>query len=396
MSSTDPVYNRRGLGLLIALGVVFAAAFTLLSVYGPDFQSGSNGGAHALSPAATGYSAIVKLSSAAGLPATLGRTEQAAQAAGLLVLTPEAGTASGEIRSLVRKRRGAPTLIILPKWQTAPLALHPGWVQSTGQLPLGAAARMGRGLRLDLVLREGVIADGAPLRDSENRGISVPAPRFTRSIAGSNGLDAVLADAAGHMVIGWKARENLYVLVEPDLLNNKGLRTLPAARAGVRLLAALGGARQGGLVFDVTLNGYAANPSLLRTAFQPPFLSLTLALLIAGALACWYGLMRFGAPQTSPRAIAFGKVALVDNAASLIRMAGREDAIAARYAALVGETVAARLHAPAGLDAAAMTGWLEARAAGYATLAHDAAAASGRDQALVAAQNLYRWRERVL
>jgi hypothetical protein len=146
-------------------------------------------------------------------------------------------------------------------------------------------------------------------------------------------------------------------------------------------------------VFDVTLNGFALEQSLLRTAFEPPFLALTLALVVAGALAFWHGLMRFGAPRPAPRAIAFGKVALVDNVASLIRMAGREADVAPRYAQLVGEAVAARLHAPSGLNQRALTAWLEARHPGYAGLAHDAAAADGRDETLAAAQALYRWQE---
>lgn len=395
MTAADPGFNRSSVGLLITLGVVCAAAFALLSAFGGDFKLGSDGGAHALSPAATGFSAIVTLGNAAGLPGRVGRSEQAARAAGLLILTPDENGSSGDIAAIIRKRRGAPVLLVLPKWRTVRKPLEPAFVEALGTVPPTDAVRGLRGLGLRPVLRQGAVRAGVLLRDSEQRGIAVVAPAKTRSLASGGGFDPFLADGVGGMVIGWNARYNLYVLADPDILNNKGLRQLAAARAAVRIVAALGGERPGGPVYDVTLNGFGSDQSFLRTALQPPFVALTVALLIAGGLAVWHGLMRFGVPEPAPRAIAFGKVALVDNVTSLIRMAGREVAVAPRYAALVGDSVAARLRAPAGLDEAATTAWLEMHAPGYAALADAAAAATGRDEALASARALYHWQEKI-
>lgn len=392
----EPTFNRAGLGLLIALGLLFGAAFLLLSAYGPALKPGRDGGAHALSPAATGFSGISTLTMAAGLAGRAGRDEQTAAAAGLLVLTPAPDSAPGDVEALVNSRNGAPVLIVLPKWQTVPMRTHPGWVEKVGEIPPEVAAAPLRDVLPKLRVQTGAVRPNTPLRDRDGQGIVLKAPAATRTLDGTAKLDPVLADDAGQMVLGWTAKTNVYVLADPDLLNNRGLRDAAQARAAVRLLAALGGDRPGGVVFDVTLNGFGLGQSLLRTAFEPPFLALTLAMLIAGALAFWYGLMRFGAARAAPRAIAFGKVALVDNVAGMIRMAGREADVAPRYAQLVGEAVAARLHAPAGLDQRALAAWIEARRPGYAGLAHDAAAADGRDETLAAAQALYRWQEAVV
>src|SRR5512137_1068177 len=120
-ATADTGFNRRGLGVLIAAGLVFGVAFVLLSAFGPDLDKGRDGGAHALSPAGTGYAALVDLARAGGLQARPGRDDISVRSAGLLLLTPAMDTAPETIKTLVRERKGAPTLIILPKWLTRPL-----------------------------------------------------------------------------------------------------------------------------------------------------------------------------------------------------------------------------------------------------------------------------------
>lgn len=391
MSTAEPGFNRRGIALLLGLASGFSLIFTLLLAFGNDLRSGEDGGAHALSPSATGYAGIVDLAAAAGLSGRVGRSEEAAAAAGLLVLTPGEATAATDVETLVDAQDGAPVLVVLPKWRTAPLPLRPGWVQRVGVVSNGRSVVMLRTLLPGLGLAAATLPAGTPLHDAGRR-VAVVAPAGTRTLAPIAGFDPLLADDQGRMVIGWNARHNLYVLADPDLLNNRGMARLAAARAAVRLLAIMGGTAPGGVVFDVSLNGFGTERSLLRSAFAPPLLAVTLSFLIAAGLAGWLGGQRFATPAPPERAIAFGKLALVNNVASLIRMARRD--IVAGYAALVGERVALRLHAPPGLAPAALKDWLEARAPGYAALADRAAAARGGDEALAAAQALHQWQEK--
>src|SRR6185436_15439404 len=65
-------------------------------------------------------------------------------------------------------------------------------------------------------------------------------------------------------------------------------------------------------------------PGLLRLVLEPPFLAMTLALLVAALLAGFHGAIRFGQPRREERTIALGKAALVENSAGLIRLARRE------------------------------------------------------------------------
>lgn len=386
-TAPDTGFNRLGLTILIGFGLVFAAVFVLLSAFGPGMKPGRDGRAHALSVSATGFAGIVRLADAAGLSVRVGRDENAARSAALLVLTPDPGTSPADIEKRVRSRAGTPTLVILPKWNTVPTPLHPGWVESVGTNNPAMSAKLLEKLLPGLAIADNLVPAGARLDHDGGTVIARPAPPGTRSLRPDSGLDAILVDTSGHMVIGWSARHNLYVLAEPDLFANAGIRDLAAARVAAAILADMRADRPGAIVFDVTLNGLGVGRSLLRTAFEPPFLALTLALLVAAMLAAWHGMIGFGTPQPAPRAIAFGKRALVENVASLIRMAGREPAAARRYAALMRSAAATRLHAP-GEDLGPHTDE-------YAALAHAAEIADNRAAALAAAQALYCWQETI-
>ena len=54
-------FDRKVMLLLVAAGAVAFIAALLLAAYAPDLQSGRNGGSHALSKGATGFSGLVRL-----------------------------------------------------------------------------------------------------------------------------------------------------------------------------------------------------------------------------------------------------------------------------------------------------------------------------------------------
>ncbi|MCH3014581.1 hypothetical protein K3W98_14800, partial [Listeria monocytogenes] len=68
---------------------------------------------------------------------------------------------------------------------------------------------------------------------------------------------------------------------------------------------------------------------------------------------------RFGAPRRRERAIAFGKTALIDNAAALVRKAGRQGALGARYGDLVRERAVGVFGVPARLRDGALDAHLD-------------------------------------
>ena len=154
----------------------------------------------------------------------------------------------------------------------------------------------------------------------------------------------------------------------------------------------------GGVAFDLTLHGFGRNPNLLKLAFEAPFLPLTLCVLVAALVAGWHAMLRFGPAAHPQRGVAFGKRALADNGAALLRLARRRHRTGARYAALVRETAAASTGAPAGLSGDALDRYLDRldpAAEPFSHIAARAADAPDTRRLLDAARDLYQWKRTV-
>jgi hypothetical protein len=320
--------------LMLLIGVGAFVALVGLTAYSPELSDGQDGGAHALSRSAVGYAGLARLLADTGTPVVISRgpLPRADIAPGLMIATPAADISPGE---LDRFAPGRPMLIVAPKWTTAPSPLHKGWVFK-GELVASAA--------LTTLLHDGVAGF------QQRKGVSQPVLR------GFGGVDygfgpveslqtatpkagrVIVADEAGRAVL-LELAPNRFLLSDPDLLNNQGLKSLATARSSLAILEALRGG-QGPVVFDVTLNGFGRSRSLLRLALGPPFVGATLCALAAALLMGAHAAARFGAPRRPARAFALGKRALVDNAAVLIRLARREPKMGGRYADLTRRAVA--------------------------------------------------------
>ena len=153
-------------------------------------------------------------------------------------------------------------------------------------------------------------------------------------------------------------------------------------------------------MFDLTLHGVGQKYDLARLLVEPPFLALTLSVLAAAALAFLHGLGRFGPPRTEARAIAFGKQALVDTTAMLLKRAGRIEELGDRYAALMRARAGALLGAPQGLPGEALDRWLDSRdhgeTQGFSRRFKAANEAGNLAQMHEAAQELHDWTTRRL
>ena len=62
----DGAFRRATMLLIVAIGTLAFIATLVLGAYAPDLRSGKNGGAHALSNAATGFSGLVRLAEKTG------------------------------------------------------------------------------------------------------------------------------------------------------------------------------------------------------------------------------------------------------------------------------------------------------------------------------------------
>ena len=214
----SPIRARTML-IVLAVGIVSFAAMLVLGAYAPDLRSGRNGGAHALSNAATGFSGLVTLAEATDHNPVVVRTEQMLDSEDLAVLSPE--KAATNLNKVLALRETRPTLIILPKWKTSASADHRGWVTSSGPVatsePQGVLApewptvvQRQRG--------EGPLLTVAPAAT----GIQFTAPRLLQTISGKR-LTPLITDAQGHIVLARLGDRPLFLLADPDLLSNRAM-----------------------------------------------------------------------------------------------------------------------------------------------------------------------------
>lgn len=384
----ESTFRPRTVLLMIVIGLIGFVGMLVVGAYAPDLRSGRNGGAHALSNAATGYAGLVRLAEATGRNPGIVRDKRLIDTDDLVVLTPENGWV--DMSEVMAGRRTRPTLLILPKWGTMADPDHDGWANYWGLLgrrnaerTLAPATRLhvsyGRSRARWLVSRAGA-----------DWGMRFPALRPLQTFAGK-GFEPLVTDADGRMVVGYSG--SLYILADPDLLDNRGMATAEGARAALEMLDYIGPKEPEGVWFDVTLNGLGHSTSPLKLAFSPPFLAMTLALGAVLVLVGWQAVARFGPPRPRARAIAFGKAALVDNAAMLVRKAGRERGLGARYAQVIRERAAVAFGVPARLRDAALDLYLDRLKgrARFTELAAAAAEAGDRRAVTDAARALHDW-----
>jgi hypothetical protein len=245
---------------------------------------------------------------------------------------------------------------------------------------------------------------GRPARGADIlEGLTMPVPDQPQVISGA-GLTPLVTLAGGGALVARIGSQPHYVVADPDLLNNHGLRTLAGAGAALALIDGLNSTDAEGIGFDLTVNHLgatqAARPSLLRTAFEPPFLAMTLALVAAALLAGLHGAVRFGQARREERAIPLGKAALVENSAGLIRLARREARLGTAYADLVRHEAARTASAPPWLAGDELDAYLDRLSKGdrpgFSALAARLAAARDRHELVAAARALFSWKKDII
>jgi hypothetical protein len=392
-------FNPRIVYGLILLGIAaFAAIIWVMAYGGPERQQQRElSRAQMMSPAAVGFKGLVQL---------VGRVRQAYTISNshdldyedLLVLAIDENSRREDISWVRQQRSARATLIILPKWRTIANLRRGEWVTALGP---GAgnrvAASLGYRLRLVRNPPAGTQASGANLLE----GTDLPAPEFPQVIEGE-GLTPllVLPNGGGTLLAQIEGRPH-YILADPDMLNNHGIRDPARARAALALLDALNATDANSINFATFTDVAAAREStgLLRLVIEPPFLAMTLALVIAALLAGFHGAIRFGQPRREERTIALGKAALVENSAGLIRLARREVHMSVAYADFVQQETARAVGAPPGLSGEALDAYLDRLTRSGPTFSELATAlvkTRDRHSMAAAARALFQWKKDII
>jgi hypothetical protein len=416
-------------GLMIAVGVVAFLGALVLGTYAPDLEGDGHAGAHAASQAAVGFSGLVRLAAATGRNPQILRAEQEWTSDDLVVATPEhAATHLDKILAARGNKR--PTLYVLPKWNAADDARHKGWVRIAGLLPtFEPEGVFAPGIRIaikrHLVRRPALhIADSdlpstlrfvtpaklQVIEPADELKSTSPAAPAQVTLAAPNGagqqaqqsystyrdIKPLITDGSGGIVLG--EMDNLFILADPDLIDNAAMKQPENAASALALLDWLNTPKAKRIGFDVVLNGLGQSKSVLRLAFDPPFLAMTLAL---GAMVLLLGIRaagRFGAPRPRARAIAFGKAALVDNSAMLVGKARKARLLGGRYAAVIRDQAVRAFGVSPRLNPAEVDLYLDALGGKrrFSEIAGEAEAAEDDHDMLAAARALHAWKREIV
>ncbi|QLC23200.1 hypothetical protein HFP51_14005 [Parasphingopyxis sp. CP4] len=395
MSDNPSPFSGRTVILLAIAGIVGFMVFLLLTAYAPELRSGRDGRAHGLSTSAVGFRGVYELLETTGADVDYLRNDDVFSDGGLTIVTLEPGVDTERLQRLIDNSWG-PLLIVLPKWMTFPVQgerdrVH--WVDSgIGGSAVGPLSDV-----VDFQVDSSDNDAGSRLLSSMFGNVRFVAPDSLQTLSGKN-LTPLLETETGDDILVNVTDTEIYLLSEPDLLNNQILSDPDRTRAALLLLEELN-VNDGTYHFELVANGYGGSRNLLTLAFDPPFLAFTLCLLAAALLAGFQALYRFGPALRPPRAIAFGKRALVDNSAELLRLARREHLSSESYVSMTRDAAVAAIGNPRNLDGDALDRWLDELSPKsmppFTALARGAYRAQNRQDIRNAARALYDWRKAV-
>lgn len=391
MSAASPFRTRTVL-VLIAVGVVAMLGFLLTATYGDRVERQRGNTPSPTSRFATGFHALYQLVERSGGRPSLRRSSDELHD-GLLILLPNPRTQPSELSEAMRGHEG-PKLIVLPKWVAAPQPRKPNREERYADVASQQLIKL-----LSAVTAVAPHQEDADTRLHYPSGLALAPFRATETIQAIAGeqLVSLIAAPDGASVLAEVKGANTYILADPDLLNNFGLAQRQNARAAIAMLAALDPDYAGEIAFDTMLPYGAGGRNIGQLMFEPPFAGVTIALLAAALLAGIATFNRFGPARREPRALAFGKRALIENIVSLARRAGRTREGGAAYADAIRDWATRRLALPRTLQGEALDRQLDALHPGAP---FSVAAAALRDaktepELLRAAQQLDDWRKEV-
>ncbi|HEX3765960.1 MAG TPA: DUF4350 domain-containing protein [Kofleriaceae bacterium] len=384
-------WSRTALIAVIGVVAVSLAVAVVLTVRGDDLGGRRSAGVDGYSVSAIGHRGLVQLLEKLDVPVVVSRSDSAERARHGLLIVAEPAVGDGASRARLAALVGAAprVLVVLPKWYGS-VERGKRWIEDAHLLPPADVAAVLETLDLDDA--EVRRAPSAELVAGRLRAV-VREPQLVASRA----LTAIVAAPWGDQLLGRRDRDDreLYLLSDPDVLNNVGLRQPENARFVFQLIDGL---RDGGpVVVDETLHGYARTPSLVHALLGFPLVLATVQVLVCALLVVWAAMVRFGPRRAAPPVIAPGKDFLIRNTAALLHHGGHHGHALRRYLVLSVAAVRHALHAPA-LPPDAMTAWLERVRAlrggqiALVELERHVEAADSPARVVEVADAVYRWR----
>jgi hypothetical protein len=325
-------FSRRALGWIVGAVAGSFLISVLLGVFGKDLDRRPTPGPNTFSYSALGHKGFADFLRSMGLGVA---SRQSPAGGGLgpahpLIVAEPSSAGEDRLKDLLREAGNAkaPLVLVLPKWY--PFLSDPKKPEWLSRVDLRS-------------LRDAEAAAGPLLgeeEDEENKKKRLAADRFKGGLRCSPGsgeelrieadpvqllkpdprLEPVLGCPGGLLIARLKAERPVYLVADPDLLNNQGLGRGDNAAAVYRFLVSSLGAT--GVVFDETIHGFNRTPGLLAEALRFPMVLGVLQSLLLLGVVLWAGMGRFGKPLPAAPGLAAGKEILIDNTAKLLAGGG--------------------------------------------------------------------------
>jgi hypothetical protein len=333
--------------LLIVGAASFAFTLWLMAQAGAPEPTISAGG-NALSRSAIGFKALAETLESVGIRVAAARHDSVARAAeddAVLVLTDPPSEKQG-VSALIEAatENEIRVLIVLPKWTGLADREHAGWLSHLSLKPIDEVGRSLESVApTATVLRpprlgawSGLGSEQAPL---------LAAPQLIESE--SSGVEPLLSTDQGILFGRLRQNPSVYLLADPDLINNAGLAQAGNAHVFATLLRSELKAKL--FVFDETLHGFERTPSLFYELTQFPLLLVTLHSCLLFLLAIWVASAQFGTRRDRPAERERGKQLLLENTVALLEQSRYLGPSLQRYLAMTLRR-AARVVAPGSLE----------------------------------------------
>lgn len=348
-----------GTGFIIGLVLIGLFSFTALMGllgYADDLRDRNNGGAHAYSTSAVGFSGLKLLLE--NLDADLELDSNKPSYGKFTALRIYTLGSAYQTDGLDEIEAGVPKLIILPKWNVVPAPKTAGWVRKIHDRDLQRAEPLASNLealagdiKFDRIGKTG--GDLAKEFTFTLNGTSATYtdyfPRL-QTISGDN-LLPVVKTQSDTIVLAQIKDTNSYILSDPDFMNTHGLSSKMRAEFSMNILNYLmldSGANR--LVIDLSIHGIGGGQNMVKLFTQPPFLSVTILIFALIGLLAWQAFLRFGDPQKGASEdfgedFAMGPQSLAKTTAEFLSIARREPGVMADYSALIRKQALSELRA---------------------------------------------------
>ena len=408
--TSEGVFSGRLLGIWISVSVVLLALSLYFMIRPEGTSPGTDdAGPSTFSRSALGHAGLAEMLERLGIRVVKSRYDSLRKLGDedlLVIAEPEA------LDEAQRLLDADTVLLVLPKREGTPSRNHPGWIADS-------ALRSESEIRdiLNMLDIEAAIAytRQTPVWKHNELGVTPEIAAPIQLIA-ANGMWPIVGTDRGALVGEFqRGRHLLWVLADPDVIENHGLTKGANAAFAVALINKLRG-DSGTVVFDETVHGYgyvAPPASPLKLLFTFPYVLATAQGLLAIGLLLWATVGRFGKAEPVPPALDAGKRGLILNVAELLGFAGHHEIVVQRYVQEALRDAGRQLHAPPALAEGKLIPWLS-RVGTLRGVELDCAAIVGRMDEIRAkgamrakgsaeagalmsiARDMYRWRRGII